>query len=708
MERIYIKAIAAQINIKERQVETVVKLISEGATVPFISRYRKEATEGADEVVINEIFILQNKFNELEKRKDTILKTIEESGKLSAELKEKIENCVCSTELEDIYLPFKPKRRTKATIAKELGLEPLAKLIIKQFSGSVEELARPYVKPKVESIDNALQGARDIIAEWVSENQNIRKRLRNLFERNAFVNSKVVSKKEIEGQKYKDYFNYSELLKKCPSHRMLAIRRGESEGVLKVSVSPDYDDAFEIIENYFVKGYYPSSEQVRMAITDSYKRLIQPSLENEFKKISKEKADEDAILVFSKNLRQLLLSSPLGQKRILAIDPGFRTGCKVVCLNDNGDLLHFEAIYPNQPQSDVFGASETIKHLANKYAIEAVAIGNGTASRETESFIKGIGLGSEIAVFMVSESGASIYSVSAIAREEFPDKDVTVRGAVSIGRRLMDPLAELVKIDPKSIGVGQYQHDVDQNLLKGKLDFVVESCVNAVGVNVNTASKHLLSYVSGLGPKLAENIVNYRTENGPFKSRKQFKKVPRMGEKAFEQAAGFMRITDAINPLDNTAVHPERYALVDKMAKDLNVSVKEIIQHNELRSKINLNNYISETVGLPTLSDIIKELEKPGRDPREKLKQFEFASGINTIDDLYEGLVFPGLVTNITNFGAFVDVGVHQDGLVHISELANKYVSNPDEVVSLNQEVMVKVISVEKDRKRIQLSIKQA
>lgn len=702
----YYKEIARLLNITLKQVTAVTGLLNEGATVPFISRYRKEWTNNLDEVAVHEIEVHKNKFTELEKRKKTILETINEQGKLSDELKRKIERTLVSVELEDIYLPYKPKRRTKATAAKEAGLEPLAKLILQQAPGDVETLAFKFVNDEVEGTDQALQGARDIIAEWVSENQFVRQKIRNLFSREAIITSKLVKGKDTEAAKYEDYFDYTEPLKKCPSHRMLAIRRGESEGFLKISISPSVDDAEYILEQQYVKGFNPTGEQLKFAANESYKRLIQPSIENEFKKLHKEKADEEAIEVFARNLRQLLLASPLGQKRILALDPGFKSGCKLVCLNEYGDLVHNEAIYPNAPQNEKSQASKKILTLVNSYKIDAIAIGNGTASRETEGFIKKIKFDRDILVFMVNESGASIYSASSVAREEFPEYDVTVRGAVSIGRRLMDPLAELVKIDAKSIGVGQYQHDVEQNKLKENLDFVVESCVNTVGVNLNTASKHLLSYVSGLGPKLAQNIVDFRSENGAFKTRKELKKVPRMGDKAFEQCAGFLRIPKAENPLDNSAVHPESYKLVDKMAKDLKCKVGDLMNSSELRSNLDLNIYVSDKVGLPTLQDIKKELEKPGLDPRTKIKMFEFADGIHTIKDLHEGMVLPGIVTNITNFGAFVDIGVHQDGLVHISQLANKYVSNPADVVELNQQVQVKVTSVEVVRKRIQLSMK--
>ncbi|MGD9992419.1 MAG: Tex family protein [Salinivirgaceae bacterium] len=702
----YIEHIAGQLAITYHQANAVIGLLNEGATVPFISRYRKERTGGLDEVFIREIELQNKKFEELEKRKVTVLETISEQGLLTDELARKITATFDPVELEDLYLPYKPKRRTKATVAKELGLEPLAKQLIKQVSGAVEDLALAYVKGEVHTPEEALQGARDIIAEWVSENQQARQKCRRVFERDALIVSKVIKGKETEGIKYTDYFEFSELLKKCPSHRMLAMRRGESEGFLKISVEPEAESCLTLLEEQFVRGYTHSSEQVRLAVSDSYKRLIQPSLENEFKKRYKEKADEEAIQVFALNLRQLLLASPLGQKRILALDPGFRTGCKLVCLNEYGDLLHNETIYPHPPQNEKGTATKKILSLVNSYKIEAIAIGNGTASRETEAFIRHIRFDNDLQVFMVNESGASIYSASPIAREEFPDYDVTVRGAVSIGRRLMDPLAELVKIDAKSIGVGQYQHDVDQNKLKENLDFVVESCVNAVGVNLNTASKHLLSYVSGLGPKLAQNVVDYRKENGAFSSRKELKKVPRMGDKAFEQCAGFLRIPNAKNPLDNSAVHPESYAVVDAMAKDLGVAVGALIADESVRKQIKPEKYVTQSVGLPTLNDILKELEKPGRDPRSKVKVFEFAEGVNTVNDLYEGMVLPGIVTNITNFGAFVDIGVHQDGLVHISMLANRFVSNPSEVVSLNQHVKVKVVSVDKERKRIQLSMK--
>lgn len=701
-----INRISAQLSLKVGQVEEVLKLFADGATVAFISRYRKERTGNLDDVAVKEIEILNKKYDELLKRRKTIIDTIHEQKKLSPELKNKIESVWDLNELEDIYLPYKPKRRTKATVAKELGLEPLAKKLWQQNAGDIEDFVYDFVNDKVESVEEALQGARDIIAEWISEDQQIRQRVRNLFNREAVIYSKVVKGKEIAGVKFSDYFDFNESLKKCPSHRILAMRRGEDEGFLRLSVYPPADDVLDVIRRHFVKGYGAAARQVEIAATDSYKRLIQPSLENEFKKLSKEKADDESIDVFSKNLRQLLLSPPLGEKKILAIDPGFRTGCKVVCIDESGNLVHNATIYPHPPQNDYATAMDTILSLVKKYKSEAIAIGNGTASRETETFVRSIQFDTEMQVFVVSENGASVYSASEVAREEFPKHDVTVRGSVSIGRRLMDPLAELVKIDPKSIGVGQYQHDVDQNKLKERLDFVVESCVNSVGVNINTASKHLLNYVSGLGPKLAQNIVDYRKELGAFKSRSEIKKVPRMGDKAFEQCAGFLRIPGAKNPLDNSAVHPESYSVVKKMAADLNCSVADLISSPEMREQINLNAYTTGKIGLLTLQDIKKELEKPGRDPRTKIKAFKFADGINSMSDLYEGMVLPGIVTNITNFGAFVDIGVHQDGLVHISQIADRFVSNPSDIVSLHEHVKVKVVSVDVDRKRIQLSMK--
>lgn len=702
----YFKAIAAALGIKLNQVEAVAQLLDGGATVPFISRYRKEATGGLDEVAVFDIETQYHKFVELDKRKQTVIETIAEQGKLTEDLKRQIDETLDSTTLEDIYLPYKPKKRTRATVAKEQGLEPLAAWLMRQQSGDPEETAIKYVKGDIDSEEMALAGARDIIAEWVSENAVARQRVRNCFNHKAIVSSHVIKGKESDAVKYEDYYDFSEPLRRCPSHRMLAMRRGEAEGFLRVNIEPEGTDVADMLHRQFLKADNAASRQVKMAIDDSYKRLIQPSIENEFKKLSKEKADKEAIDVFSVNLRQLLLAAPLGQKRIIALDPGFRTGCKLVCLDETGNLLYNQAIYPHPPQNEWAESQETLRQLAKKYRCEAIAIGNGTASRETEALVRSVKFDSPVQIFVVSENGASVYSASQAARDEFPDYDVTVRGAVSIGRRLMDPLAELVKIDPKSIGVGQYQHDVDQTALKESLDFVVESCVNQVGVNLNTASMHLLSYVSGLGPKLAQNIVDYRKENGSFASRQQLKKVPRLGDKAFEQSAAFLRIPGAKNPLDNSAVHPESYAVVDRMASDLGCTVSDLIADATLRSRIDLKRYLSATTGMPTLLDIKAELEKPGRDPRSAIQEFAFAEGIHTIDDLEEGMVVPGIVTNVTNFGAFVDIGVHQDGLVHISQLADKYVSNPNDVVSLHQHVMVKVSGVDYVRGRISLSMK--
>ena len=702
----YFNAIANALGIKLKQVEAVTELLDGGATVPFISRYRKEATDGLDEVAIFSIETQYKKFQELDRRKQTIIETIVAQDKMTDELKRKIDDTLDSSELEDIYLPYKPKKRTRATVAKEQGLEPLAAWLMKQNNGDAELMAEKYLKGDIDDTEKALAGARDIIAEWVSEDMTARQRVRNYYNHGAQVISHVIKGKESDAVKYEDYYDFAEPLRKCPSHRMLAMRRGEAEGYLRINIEPKNDDAVEMLSRHFLKADNAAARQVRMAVEDSYKRLIQPSIENEFKKIAKEKADKEAIDVFSVNLRQLLLAAPLGQKRILALDPGFRTGCKVVCLDQTGNLLHNQAIYPHPPQNEWAESQETVRQLVKKYRCEAIAIGNGTASRETEAFVRSIKFDTEVQIFVVSENGASVYSASQAARDEFPDYDVTVRGAVSIGRRLMDPLAELVKIDPKSIGVGQYQHDVDQTALKESLDFVVESCVNQVGVNLNTASKHLLAYVSGLGEKLAQNIIDYRTENGAFASRQQLKKVPRLGDKAFEQCAAFLRIPGAKNPLDNSAVHPESYAVVDRMAADLDCKVQDLIADASLRQKIDLKRYVSGTIGMPTLQDIKKELEKPGRDPRSAIKEFAFAEGVHTIDDLEEDMVLPGIVTNITNFGAFVDIGVHQDGLVHISQLANKYVGNPNDVVSLHQHVMVKVVGVDYLRGRISLSMK--
>lgn len=701
------KLISQALDIREPQIEKTINLLEEGATIPFISRYRKEVTGGLDEVQIGAIKEQHDKLKELVKRKETILKSIDEQEKLTPELRKRIEDCWISSELEDIYLPYKPKRQTRAEIARKKGLEGLAKLIMSQQNFDVEAKAQTFVKGDVKDVDEAISGACDIIAEWVNESEAARNSIRNLFSYEAVITSKVVKGKEEEGDKYRDYFDFSEKLAKCSSHRILAIRRGESEGFLRVNIAPDEEKALERLDKIFVKGDSEATGYVEDAITDSYKRLLKPSIETEFAAASKEKADEEAIHVFVENLRQLLLAAPLGQKRILGIDPGYRTGCKLVCLDDQGNLLHNETIYPHPPQNEKTQAGRKVVKLVTTYNIDAIAIGNGTASRETEHFITNLRYEKEVKVFVVSENGASIYSASKIAREEFPNYDVTVRGAVSIGRRLMDPLAELVKIDPKSIGVGQYQHDVDQTKLKKSLDLTVESCVNLVGVNVNTASKHLLTYVSGLGPTLAQNIVDYRAEHGAFGSRKALMKVPRMGEKAFEQCAGFLRITGAENPLDNSAVHPESYHVVEKMAKDLKTSVSELIQNKELKKSLDLNKYITDKVGLPTLNDIVQELDKPGRDPRKGIKMFEFDPNIRTIEDLREGMMLPGIVTNITNFGCFVDVGIKENGLVHISELADRFVSDPTEVVSLHQHVEARVLSVDIARKRVQLSLKK-
>ena len=702
----HINLISKELNLNDRQVSNTIKLLNDGATIPFISRYRKEMTGNLDEVQVSSIRDLSAKYIELDKRKETILSTIEEQGKLTDELKSRIINCYDTTELEDIYLPYKPKRRTKATIAKEKGLEPLAEIIYRQQERNILTKAEKYINDKVPNVEEALQGARDIIAEWISENEKARNIARRHFKRFATIKSKVIKGKETEGVKYSDYFNFEEEVKRCASHRFLAMRRGQEEGFLRVSIVPPSEPLLEELKSNFIRSYSDAAEEMDKAITDSYKRLIEPSIENEFTAELKTKADDEAIHVFTENLRQLLLSAPLGQKNVLAIDPGYRTGCKVVCLDAQGNLVHNETIYPHPPQNESGKAMSKISSLVETFKIEAIAIGNGTASRETEALIKRIRFNRDVKVFVVSEDGASVYSASPVAREEFPEYDVTVRGAVSIGRRLMDPLAELVKIDPKSIGVGQYQHDVDQNKLKGSLDQVVESCVNHVGVSLNTASKHLLTYVSGLGPQLAQNIVDFRKQNGPFSCRTELKKVTRLGGKAYEQCAGFLRISNAKNPLDNSAVHPESYHIVEQMAKDLNCSVSDLIGDEQLRNKIKPEHYVTDKVGLPTLNDIIQELSKPGRDPRKGIKIFEFAEGIFKIDDLIPGMVVPGIVTNITNFGVFVDVGVKQDGLIHISQLANRFVSNPLEIVKLHQHVKVKVLEVDIQRKRIQLSLK--
>lgn len=698
--------IAEQTGISAPQIQNTLELLDEGATIPFISRYRKERTGSLDEVAIAAIKESYHKFKELEKRKATILKTIEEQDALTSELKERIENCYDSTELEDIYLPYKPKRKTRASKAKELGLEPLAKIIMKQAEKDVENRATQFLSDEVPNVEAAIQGARDIVAEWINENKTAREIVRNTFYHKSLITSKLIKGKEEEGAKYRDYFDWSEPLKKCPSHRFLAMQRGEKEGFLKISAQPPQEEIIPRLEHLFIKGDTAASKQVAMAIEDAYKRLLAPSLENETLATFKDKADEEAIKVFTENLRQLLLAPPLGQKRVLAIDPGYRTGCKVVCLDAQGELLHNETIYPHPPQKETGKSMKKLSSMVDAYNIEAIAIGNGTASRETEAFVRKIKFNRDLQVFVVSEDGASVYSASKAAREEFPDFDVTVRGAVSIGRRLMDPLAELVKIDPKSIGVGQYQHDVDQTKLKEALDRTVESVVNMVGVNLNTASHHLLTYISGLGPALAKNIVAFRNEHGPFESRSQLKKVPRLGAKAYEQAAGFLRISNAKNPLDNTAVHPESYSIVEKMAKDLKCTITDLIKNKHLREQIDIQKYVTDTTGLPTLKDIMEELEKPGRDPRQTIKVFEFAKDVFSIEDLKPGMVVPGIVTNITNFGAFVDVGVKQDGLVHISQMADRYISNPADVVKLHQHIEVKVLEVDVARKRIQLSMK--
>ncbi|HCK24995.1 MAG TPA: RNA-binding transcriptional accessory protein [Bacteroides graminisolvens] len=698
--------ISTALNITERQVESTLNLLNEGATIPFISRYRKEMTGGLDEVQIGNIKERYDKLCEITKRKETIINTIEEQNKLTPELKKRIEETWESSTLEDIYLPYKPKRKTKAEIARQKGLEPLAITLMMQRENNPEEKAAQFLKNGLKDINEAIKGAQDIVAEMVNEDEQARNTVRNLFGRQAVISSKVIKGKEEEAIKYRDYFDFSEPLKRCSSHRLLAIRRGESEGLLKVSISPDDEECVGRLERMFIRSNNACARYVAEALQDAYKRLLKPSIETETGNLSKEKADDEAIRVFTENLKQLLLAAPLGQKRVLGIDPGFRTGCKVVCLDAQGNLLHNENIYPHPPVNKKGEAASKIRKMVEAYNIEAIAIGNGTASRETEEFITNQQFDRKLQVFVVSEQGASIYSASKVARDEFPDYDVTVRGAVSIGRRLMDPLAELVKIDAKSIGVGQYQHDVDQTKLKKALDQTVENCVNLVGVNLNTASSHLLTYISGLGPQLALNITNYRAENGAFASRKELMKVPRMGAKAFEQCAGFLRIPNAKNPLDNTAVHPESYHIVEKMAKDLGCTVAELIANKELRGRIDLKQYITSTVGLPTLNDIMQELDKPGRDPRETAKVFEFDRSIRTLDDLREGMILPGIVGNITNFGAFVDLGIKENGLIHLSQMADRYISDPSEVVSIHQHITVKVLSIDKERKRIQLTLK--
>ena len=700
--------IAARLSISRRSTENTLQLLEEGCTIPFISRYRKERTGGLDEVKIAAISDAFDKLKEISKRKETVVKTITDQGKMTDALLQRIDLCWDADELEDIYMPFKPKRRTRAQMAREQGLEPLSVILMMQKENNPEAAAQRFVKDGVKDIAAAIRGAQDIIAETVSEDERSRQTVRQAFRCGAIISSKVVKAKaeSEEAAKFSDYFDFSEPLRRCSSHRLLAMRRGESEGILRISISADDDECTERLKRFFVRGYGHCSSLVGEAVDDSYKRLLKPAIETEFANLSKEKADEEAIGVFAENLRQLLLSAPLGQKRVMGVDPGFRTGCKIVCLDAQGNLLHHEAIFPHPPVNKVQQATQQMLKMIKDYRIEAIAIGNGTASRETSAFVRSLHLADEIKQFVVSEDGASVYSASETAREEFPMEDVTVRGAVSIGRRLMDPLAELVKIDPKSIGVGQYQHDVDQTKLRKSLDLTVESCVNSVGVDLNTASRHLLTYVSGLGPALAKNIVEYRRKNGPFQSRAQLKRVPRLGPAAFEQCAGFLRIPGARNPLDNSAVHPESYKIVEQMAKDCHCSVSDLILDKKKRDGIDIKRYVTDTVGLPTLTDIISELEKPGRDPREQIEEFEFDSSIQSIADLKVGMVVPGIITNITNFGAFVDIGVHQDGLVHISQLADRYVSDPTQVVKLHQHVMVRVAEVDEKRHRISLSMK--
>lgn len=702
----YATHISELLQLQLRQVENTLNLLTDGATIPFISRYRKEATGGLDEVQIGAISQHYDRLVELEKRKETIISTIEEQGKLTDALRQKIEDCFDANVLEDLYLPYKPKRKTRAEAARQKGLEPLATVMMLQREYDIERVAARYVSGDVASVDDALAGARDIIAEQINEDERSRRVMRNNFSRGAIISSKVVKGKEADAAKYSDYFDFSEPLKRCTSHRLLAMSRGAAEGVLRVSIGlADDEVCIDQLLQKFVRNNRSCSPHVEMALRDAYKRLLKPSIETEFAALSKEKADAEAIRVFAANLRQLLLAAPLGHKRVMGVDPGFRTGCKVVCLDAQGNLVYNCAIYPHPPKSDYAGAAKMVTELVRKFKIEAIAIGNGTAGRETEAFVKGLNLGDDVHVFMVSEDGASIYSASKIAREEFPDYDVTVRGAVSIGRRLIDPLAELVKIDPKSIGVGQYQHDVDQMMLKQSLDRTVESCVNLVGVNLNTASSHLLTYVSGLGAAQAKRIVDYRTENGPFASRKELLNVPRLGAKAFEQCAGFLRIPGAENPLDNSAVHPERYALVAQMARDLKCSVADLIKNKALRQQIQLDKYVSNTVGLPTLNDIMRELDKPGLDPRETIQTFSFDPNLRTYEDLRIGMIVPGIVSNVTDFGCFVDIGIKEKGLCHISQLSNTYVKDPSTVVSVHQQVAVKVIGIDAARHRIALSM---
>ncbi len=706
----YIQHIASELNLSLKQINSIYQLHTEGSTIPFIARYRKEATGNLDEVVIANVIDQVKYFNELEKRKETVLKTIEEAGRLTPELKKRIEDCTSATVLEDIYLPFKPKRKTKASVAIEKGLEPLAKLLFEQGLQNPEAEAAKFITENVKDIAEALQGARDIMAEWIAENEQARNIVRKLFTEGAALSSKVLtSKKDDEdAQKYRDYFEFKEPLAQSPSHRILAIRRGEKEGFLIMDIGIDKEQAQDAIKNVFIKSSGLVAKQVALAIDDSYVRLLQPSIETEFRMSSKVKADEEAIRVFAENLRQLLLASPLGHKRVMALDPGFKSGCKVVCLDEYGGFLKYNTIYPHAPQNDWNGAIRTIKELVAEYNIEAIGYGNGTASKETDQLLRSIEFGKPVSLFMVNENGASIYSASEVAREEFPDEDVTVRGSISIGRRLLDPLSELVKIDAKSIGVGQYQHDVNQNRLKESLDKVVESCVNFVGVDVNAASKHLLTYVSGLSVNVAKNIVEYRTKHGSFKSRDEIKKVPLLGAKAFEQSAGFLRIQDAANPLDNSAVHPESYHVVEAMAAKANSTVPELIKNGEIRKQLKAKDFVTETIGEFTITDILKELEKPGRDPRAAIEEFRFAEGVNSMSDLKPGMKVPAIITNITNFGAFADVGVKQDGMIHVSQMANRYISDPNEVVKLGQKVMVTVVEVDIPRKRIALSLKES
>jgi len=706
MKDLLVQFVSNDLQLPVEGVKNTLKLLEEDATIPFISRYRKEKTGGLDEVQIETISDLYDKYMNIDKRKETIVNNLVEQDKLTDELMQRIRDCWQMNELEDIYLPFRPKRHTRAEIARQKGLEPLAQLIFKQNIADLERASLPYLTNDVESVEDALKGARDIIAEWVNENERARKNVRYYFRKSAVITSSVIKGKELEAEKYKDYYDFSKPLKHCSSHQYLAMARGEREGFLRVSISPNEEACIEELDRLFVKGNLSSSQEVKKSVNDSFKRLLKPSVETEFAALTKEKSDDEAIRIFSGNLRQLLLAPPLGQKRVLGIDPGYRTGCKLVCLDAQGKLLHNETIYPHAPQHEANQSARKLTHLVEAYDIQAIAIGNGTASRETEEFVTGLRYDRELHVFVVSENGASIYSASKIARDEFPEYDVTVRGSVSIGRRLMDPLAELVKIDPKSIGVGQYQHDVDAGKLKKSLDQTVVNCVNQVGVNLNTASKFLLMYVSGLNSSMAQNIVEYRDNNGPFAQRTQLMAVPRVGSKAFEQAAGFLRIPEAENPLDNTAVHPESYVLVERMAADLQCSVKDLINQKSLRQAVQLEKYISGHVGMPTLKDIMEELDKPGRDPRNSIEVFEFDKNIRKLEDLQVGMVLNGIVSNITAFGCFVDIGIKENGLVHLSEMADRFIHDPSEVVSIHQHVRVKVIGIDLHRKRIQLSLK--